>query len=120
MAGFDAISKLSKAPVHKLTLHGFYGQTFPIELIELERIVGDISYVANPYHSAINEKFIPATMLSHSRPDILIGVKDYLHLNIVPQEILPSGFTRLQSGLGAIIAGEGNISSHQGIKLHHQ
>jgi hypothetical protein len=118
LIGFDAIPKPSTYPVHKLTLHGFYGQTFPIEFIELERIVGGISYVTNPYHSAINEKLIPASMVSHSPPDILIGVKDYLNLDIIPTETLPSGFTRLQSQLGDIIAGEGKVSSHLGFQAN--
>jgi hypothetical protein len=118
MAGFDAIPKPTKAPVHKLMLHGFYGQTFPIELIELEQIVGGISYIANPYHSVLNEKLIPATILSQSPPDILIGVKDYLHLNVIPIGTLPSGFTRLQSQLGDIIAGEGKVSSHRGFQAN--
>jgi hypothetical protein len=111
MAGFDAIPQHRRAPVHKLTLHGFYGQTFQRELFELEKIVGGITYISNPYHSAINEALLPAHMLSHSPPDVLIGVKDYLRLSVIPQDTLPSGFTRLHSHLGDIIAGEGRISS---------
>jgi hypothetical protein len=113
MAGFDAIPQSRRAPVHKLTLHGFYGQTFQLELFELEKIVGGITYVSNPYHSSINEAMLPAHMLSHCQPDVLIGVKDYLRLSVIPQDTLPSGFTRLQSHLGDIIAGEGRISSQR-------
>jgi hypothetical protein len=113
MAGFDAIPQPRRAPVHVLTLHGFYGQTFKLELFELEKIVGGITYISNPYHSAINEALLPAHMLSHSPPDVLIGVKDYLRLSVIPQDALPSGFTRLHSHLGDIIAGEGRISSQR-------
>jgi hypothetical protein len=77
----------------------------------LEKIVGGITYVSNPYNSALNEAMLPAHMLSHGPPDVLIGVKDYLRLSVIPQDTLPSGFTRLQSQLGDIIAGEGRIPS---------
>jgi hypothetical protein len=110
MAGFDAIPKSRNAGIHKLKLHGFYDQDFELELIELENIVGNISFVSNPYHPAIDDEVLPADSLTRASPDILIGIKDYMRLKVAQKEILPSGFTRMRSLLGDLIAGEGKLT----------
>jgi hypothetical protein len=110
MAGFDAIPKSQTAGIHKLKLHGFYDQDFELELIELENIVGNISFVSNPYHPSIDDEVLPAELLTRASPDILIGIKDYMRLKVAQKEILPSGFTRMYSLLGDLIAGEGKLS----------
>jgi hypothetical protein len=110
MAGFDAIPKPRNAGIHKLKLHGFYGQDFELELIELENIVGDISFVSNPYHPSTANELFPAHLITCASPDLLIGINDYLRLHLAPKEILPSGFTRMHSLLGDVIAGEGKLS----------
>jgi hypothetical protein len=107
MAGFDAIPKLATASIYNLTVHGFYGKTFPIEVIEMPKIVGPINYVGNPYHEALQRQKLPSELLSSSPPDILIGIKDYLKMDINAKEILPSGFWRMNSQLGDLITGEG-------------
>jgi hypothetical protein len=107
MAGFDAIPKLATASIYNLIIHGFYGKAFPIEVIEMPKIVGPIHYVGNPYHESIHEPKLPTDLLSSSPPDILIGIKDYLRMEINTREILPSGFRRMQSQLGDLITGEG-------------
>jgi hypothetical protein len=111
MAGFDAIPKSKSTGVHHLKLHGFYGHDFQLELIELENIVGDISFVSNPYHPTAANEVLPASLLTRAAPDVLIGIKGYLNLAVSHKEVLPSGFARMHSLLGDLIAGEGKVTT---------
>ena len=96
---------------HKVGLCGPDGDTFTVDGLQTEKIIGPVTQI-----SAIDMNIIHQHKLClptrRQMPDIMLGIEHFNRLKLTFELELPSGFVLYKSVLGPLICGKGEITSY--------